>query len=165
MLTIHPQRNGVAGIEDTLALMVALVNKRYLDPLIRTFAVKLTEHCPAMDKTCQQASILAGVKRHMRYVRDPVGVEALYDPLQVVQAIRNGVQPYGDCDDFSIVIAALLKSIGIPVRFRAVGFRGGPLSHVYVIGPKGEKLDGIRNDWNPAPGELLAETSWLEKPI
>ena len=44
----------------------------------------------------------------------------------------------GDCDDKCVLLAALLQSIGHPVRFVAVGFRrGGPLSHVFVETPIG----------------------------
>lgn len=164
-LGIFPQRAGVEGIHDTLTHMVALVNRRYLNPLIRSQAAAAIQYCAPDNRACQLAAILTWTRRHMQYVKDPVGMEALYDPLQVALAIKQGIRPYGDCDDFSIFIATLMKSVGLQPTFRAVGFRGMPISHVYVLGPRGEKLDGIRNDWNPTPGELLPETSWMERKV
>lgn len=94
-------------------------------------------------------------------MRDPEGVEALHDPLAIAIAIQKGQVPYGDCDDFSMYLAALLKAVGLPATFRAVGFNGGNLSHVYVMGAGNTKLDPTRDLWNPGLGELLPETSFL----
>lgn len=98
----------------------------------------------------------------MRYVKDPVGVEALHDPIAIAQEVARGGKPFGDCDDFSIYLAALMKSVGLPCTLKAVGFNGGRLSHVYVMGPRGARLDGIKDPWNVRLGELLPETSSLE---
>lgn len=162
MPVVHPQRSGPDGIKDTLALMQSMVNRSFLNPLIRRLAADATQHCDPADKRCLSASLLAFVQRSMRYVRDPVGVEALHDPIAIAQEIVRGGKPFGDCDDFSLFLATLMKSVGLPAAFKAVGYNGGQLSHVYVVGPHGCKLDGIRDPWNVRLGELLPETSSLE---
>lgn len=162
MPVIHPQRGGPDGIRDTLALMQSMVNRSFLNPLIRRLAADATRHCDPADKRCLSASLLSFVQRSMRYVRDPVGVEALHDPIAIAQEIARGGKPFGDCDDFSLFLATLMKSVGLPSSFKAVGFNGGNLSHVYVVGPHNMKLDGTRDLWNVRLGELMPETSSLE---
>jgi transglutaminase-like putative cysteine protease len=57
----------------------------------------------------------------------------------------------GDCDDKSILAAALLASIGHPTRFIACGFVGdGSYSHVFAqtkIAGKWVTLECTMNEW------------------
>jgi len=162
MPTLYNQSRGNQGIAETLQHMKRLTDGAFIHPAIRRLAVKAAGHCPPNDKRCQAASILNWVQRKVRFVRDPQGVEALHDPVMLAIEIERGGKPFGDCDDFSMLIAALLRSIGIPATFRAVGFNGGHLSHVYVVGPYGMKLDATKDPWNPQLGEFLPETSSME---
>lgn len=161
MPIVYPQRGGEAGIHDTLKMMSELTSKACIHPIIRKQAFQAIQFCGPNDKTCQQASLVIWVQRHLKFVRDPHGVEALHDPIMIATAIEQGKQPFGDCDDFSMYLASLLRAVGIRASFRAVGFNGGQLSHVYVVGPKGEKLDGTRNPWSMQIGEMLPETTVL----
>lgn len=161
MPVIFPQRGGEAGIEDTLQYMGSLVTRACVHPLIRKQAMQAIQHCSVNDKICQQAALMVWVQRQMKFIRDPYGIEALHDPVMIAAAIEQKKQPYGDCDDFSMYLAALMRAVGLRANFRVVGFNGGKLSHVYVTGPKGEKLDSTRNPWNMAVGEMLPETSAL----
>jgi hypothetical protein len=67
------------------------------------------------------------VMNHLRYVRDPYGIEFLTYPETLAFDRTDG-----DCDDHVILEAAMLGSIGIPTRFITVGFQGKPYSHVYM---------------------------------
>ena len=161
MPVIFSQRGGEAGIVDTLGHMGRLVTQACVHPLIRKQAMQAIQHCGVNDKICQQAALMVWVQRMMKFVRDPHGIEALHDPVMIATAIEQGKQPYGDCDDFSMYLASLLRAVGLRANFRVVGFNGGKLSHVYVTGPKEEKLDSTRNPWNMQAGEMLPETSVL----
>ena len=161
MPKIYPQRPGEAGIEDTLRHMERLTMGAITHPLIRKQASQAIRHCGPNDRICQQAALMVWVQQKMRFVRDPHGVEALHDPVMIAAAIEQHKQPYGDCDDFSMYLASLMRSVGLRANFRVVGFNGGKLSHVYVAGPKGEKLDATRNPWTMQAGEMLPETSAL----
>lgn len=156
------QSPGVAGIRDTLSHMQRLANAAKTHELIRAQAARVIQHCGVNDQVCQAASLTAWVQRKMQFIRDPVGVEALHDPVAVAIAIERGQRPHGDCDDFSMYLAALMKSVGIQAAFRAAGYNGSPLRHVYVVGPKGMELDATRDMWNPQLGELLPRTSHLD---
>lgn len=159
---MYPQRPGVNGIKDTLSHMERLTKGAMTHPLIRKQAMRIVVYSPIGDRRSQQAGLLAYVQRAVKFIKDPVGVEALHDPVMIAAALETGKQPYGDCDDLSMYLASLMLSVGIPAHFRAVGFHGAPLSHVYVIGQKGEKLDPSRNPWQMQPGEMLTETSQLD---
>lgn len=156
---MYSQRGGEAGIVDTLEHMGRLVSQASTHPLIRKQAFQAIKYCSVNDRTCQQAALMTWVQKKMRFVRDPHNIEALHDPVMIATAIEQNKQPYGDCDDFSMYLAALMRSVGLQANFRVVGFNGGRLSHVYVTGPKGEKLDSTRNPWNMQAGEMLPETS------
>lgn len=161
MPSLYPQPGGIAGIQHTLGVMRSLVNRAFTHELIRAQAAHAIQACEPSNKICQQASLMSWVKRRMRFVRDPEGVEALHDPIAVAIAIQQGKFPYGDCDDFSMYLAALLKAVGLPATFRAAGFNGRPLSHVYVMSGS-TKLDPTRDLWNPGLGEMLPETTFLD---
>lgn len=141
-----PQLSGDAGVYQTVSLMRWKVNAAIAHPLVRRFAFLSSEQCPRMPSghACIAFSILGHVKQYMRYVRDPLGVELLHDPVMIARAIHEKRQPYGDCDDFSMYTAALLKSIGLPAEFVVIG-RGTVLHHVFVSsGPYA--LDGTREN-------------------
>lgn len=104
------------------------------------------------------------VTNQVRYVKDPVGVETLQSPRYTLQTRM------GDCDDKSILIVSLLRSIGHPAElaFRVIGTNAsGRYTHVYPVARIGGRriaLDttraGTRFGWEyPAPtmaGEVLA---------
>lgn len=64
------------------------------------------------------------VRDRIRYVKDIKGVETLQSPEKTLEIGQ------GDCDDKSVLVGALLESIGHPVRFKAIGFIPGVFSHV-----------------------------------
>lgn len=65
------------------------------------------------------------VRDSIRYTRDIAGVETLHT------ADRLLIDRAGDCDDKSVLIGALLHSIGHQTRLVAVGFGPRGFSHVY----------------------------------
>jgi Transglutaminase-like superfamily len=64
------------------------------------------------------------VRDQIRYTSDVVDTETLQPPALTLS------RGYGDCDDQSMLLAALLMSIGIPAVFCAIATHGGPFSHV-----------------------------------
>lgn len=115
---------GIPGIKVTLQHMVRFARKYKKDIVVRDLACKLTQSLPSKDYSAEVRAIYNWVKTNVRYVRDVDGVETLQTPKRTLE------QRSGDCDDHSTLVAALLASIGHPVRFIALGFNGEPLSHV-----------------------------------
>jgi hypothetical protein len=109
------------------------------------------------------------VKGSIRFERDePIaaGIAGLNDPSNVVEVIirpvdmagyvENGVA-VGDCDDFSMYLAAMLEAVGIPSAFVTVAADGGApdqYSHVYVVAwPVDEDGNRVRVACDASHGE------------
>lgn len=136
--------SGDAGTRATLRAMRALVRRYRTDSRVRQTATELVAAVPQKSWTSEVSAIFAYVRDGIRYIRDTRGVETVHSPVATME------RGQGDCDDKSVLLAALLESIGHPTRFVAVGFDPlGPFSHVYVetrIGPRWVALDPTM-DW------------------
>lgn len=161
MPTIIDQLPGSAGVEQTLRQMGALIDASVTDEHIRAQAATATRHCDRHDTRCRCASLLEWVRRKLRFVPDPDGVEALHDPRLIAKAISEQRFVYGDCDDYAMYLGALLKSVGLPVQLRAVGYQGQPYQHVYVL-CAGMALDPTRDHWSTPLGMAKRETSFMQ---
>lgn len=118
--------------------MRKLVLEGKRDPAILFKARSLVQHLPQKDYVGEVKAVHAFVRDHIRYVRDPRGVETLTEPDKLL-TIRQG-----DCDDKATLVATLLEALGHPTRFVAVGFQAGRFSHVFAqtkIGTKWVTLE------------------------
>lgn len=115
---------GVQGTRQTLQLMAKLVRDGRENPSIRAQALQLVSGLKQKDYLGEAAKIHAFVRDRVRYVRDPKGVETLHTAEQML------VQKQGDCDDKTVLVAALLETIGHPTRIVAIGFNQG-YCHVF----------------------------------
>lgn len=95
------------------------------NPLIRERANIETRYLKQKDWRGQIEKIFEFVRDKIRYQRDIHGVETLHFPEIILE------QGQGDCDDKVILLGALLKSIGYPVKLIAVNFEHRP-EHVYT---------------------------------
>lgn len=116
---------GVPGVRATLKVMRDIVRKTRATLPVRITAQQLVQSCAEKDYLCEATTLHAFVRDQVRYIRDTRDVELIQMPEQTLQ-LRSG-----DCDDKSLLLAALAESIGFPSRFRAIGMDGGPYSHVY----------------------------------
>jgi transglutaminase-like putative cysteine protease len=125
--------DGVEGIRTTLKIMSAIVTKYKASKFARELVIKILkdagvpQYTPSGKKNWvgQIRAIHNYVKNDIRYIKDVDGVETVQTPPQTY---RLG---HGDCDDKSVLAATLLKAIGHPARFKAVGFAPGIYCHVY----------------------------------
>lgn len=163
MLSVFPQAAGAAGIYQTLYRMAGLVNGALLDPTLRDQAAAAIAGCPKGHIPCQCAALLVWVNRKVQYMADPRGIETLHDPRIIAAGIRSHTHVYGDCDDLSMYLAALLKTVGLAPRFRAVGYNGRNFSHVYVV-CNNTALDPTRDAWTVTLTPFR-ETSAIEQLI
>lgn len=163
MLSVFPQAGGDLGVKQTLVRMRLLINGAILDPVIRDQAAHATAGCTKGNAACYCAAVLAWVNRKVRYVPDPKGTELLHDPRLIGHAIAGRKDVYGDCDDMSMYLAALLKSIGQQPILRAVGYDGNNFSHVYVV-CNDHRLDATRDAWQVTMRHHI-ETSAMEERV
>jgi hypothetical protein len=123
--------SGDAGVRLTITHMerVALGKEGALNPEVRIWALDVTRDARDRDDRDQATAIYAAVKRVIRFRGEYS--ETIQTPLVTLQ-VRAG-----DCDDHATLIAALLRSIGIPARFKTVAVDPTDptrqFSHVYAL--------------------------------
>lgn len=147
--TVRPLAGGNAGTVDTLAYMREFVKGSLTSPQqqVRETALGLVSNLAARDWMSEIHALHRFVRDEIRYVMDPDEFETVQTPEKTLQYRA------GDCDDKATLLAALLKSIGHPARFVAVGIRGGSFSHVLVETQIGEQ-------WCPAETILPVPLGW-----
>ena len=118
--------DGRAGVAATLKTMADLVREYKKNSRIRDLAAQLTGDLPNKDYYAEAVRLHQYVRDEIRYLQDVRGVETVQTPTLTLDLGS------GDCDDKSLLLAALLESIGHPTRFLAVGFRHGEIDHVLV---------------------------------
>lgn len=139
---------GAPGTRATLRLMSRLVRLGRADQKIRQKALDLISHIGIKDYRAEIEALFHFVRDTVRYTQDANGMEQVHSADVVLDQLA------GDCDDMSVLLAALLQSIGKPTRFIAVGFGPpGEFEHVYVEVKTG-------NDWLPLDPSVPVEPGW-----
>ncbi|MCL2131513.1 MAG: transglutaminase-like domain-containing protein [Lentimicrobiaceae bacterium] len=87
----------------------------YTDSAVRHFAVEKSliyfqEYYPKYRQICRQLSLIKYIKENYRYVSDPSGFDYFASPTESISLMA------GDCDDYSILMASVVKAIGGNVR-------------------------------------------------
>jgi hypothetical protein len=121
--------------------MIRVARLRASDPLPRKLALNILADYQVPSNNFADESLAIGdfVKKNVRYVRDPDGLEYLQDPIDLINQMKTSAQSgniaQGDCDDMALLIATLLLSIGHTPYFRAVRYKGGydHYNHIYVV--------------------------------
>lgn len=120
-------------IRDTLAIMAMLVRRRRGDQRVREAAHRIVSGAAPLNEYDRMVRVREFIRRSMPFERDPRGTEAINDPLLSLEKIAAYGEAAGDCDDASVLIAALLESIGVRTRFAALSVRADrQLHHVAV---------------------------------
>lgn len=118
--------DGGEGTKAVLKRMRDAVRAEKIHPEVIALARAITARVPNKQWAMEAAAVQQWVRANIRYVRDVHGVETLQAPTYTLR-IRSG-----DCDDHSMLAAALLESIGHPTRFVAIGRVRDQFSHVFV---------------------------------
>lgn len=127
--------------DKTLRDMRELVRKARSDPRVYMLARDIAARTNSRDQKVLARALRRWASDRFRYVRDPISVELLSSPTQMIDQIMRAGYMAGDCDEASILTAALLNGAGIPCEFHAVSFSPErPLSHVFTVA----KPDGAR---------------------
>jgi transglutaminase-like putative cysteine protease len=117
---------GRAGTYQTLVHMAAIAREYRKDELIRSTALAVVANVEGRNYVGEINAVYDWVQQHIAYRQDIADAETVSDP---VTTLRTG---QGDCDDQSVLVAALLLSIGHPCRFAAIGMGDSDsFQHVY----------------------------------
>ena len=109
----HP--DGIRHTKSTIKTMAKLVRKAAHSYPVRSLAVRITADVPSKQPALELAALYRWVRDNIRYRLDPVGLEWVQTPERTLQ------EKAGDCDDITVLIAALAESIGYKTRFITVG--------------------------------------------
>lgn len=141
---------GPGGVRETLRRMARIVREYRRHPMIRQLAVEIRQaaRVPGKDFLGEVKALHRFIRDYITYVRDVHNVETLQTPVRVLQ------NRAGDCDDQSMLLAALLEAIGHPTRFVAMGFES-PDTYSHVLT---ETRIGAR--WVPVETTLERPVGW-----
>lgn len=127
-MTAHYLADGDAGAAQTIADMRALVDRGLKSPQIYTLARQIVQSVPAYEEGAEVRAVYDWVLRNIRFVKGVIGKQSL-QTSEATLRLRAG-----QCTDLSILEAALLMTIGYPVRFVAVATDPAApdqFSHIY----------------------------------
>lgn len=121
---------GDAGVFATLWAMKAFVDDAVeRSPALANLATMIGRRCKT--KMQKAHAVYEFLKRNVKFVKDPAGLEHVRHPDQLLEEIRHRGQTAGDCDDVATLGAALLKKLGLQACFIVAGRRrGGRFEHV-----------------------------------
>jgi hypothetical protein len=150
-----------AATADTIGIMCKVVREDSQDPTVRAIAA-----AAASSGTDPLTGVHRWVRSHVRFREDADAARSLsgFDPSDTEVLIRpidliRMPQPAGDCDDFSMLTAAMLRALGIRVAFVTIAADPAApdtYSHVYVSanGIPVDSSHGPRPGWRaPAAGK------------
>jgi len=121
---------GRRGTLESAKLIGKLIADGAKDFRVRQKAIDIfrRQRVPAKDRLAEIHALFEWVRRNIRYTRDIFQVETLHTARRMLE-LRAG-----DCDDMAILLGAMLKATGHPVRLCLVGFRRDfphLYSHIY----------------------------------
>lgn len=121
---------GERGTAATARLLARLIDRGSRDFYVRQKAIQILRaaRVPPRDRRGEVAALFEWVRGNVRYTRDIWKVELLHSARRMLE-LRAG-----DCDDMTILLGAMLQSIGHPVRLVLAGYRPDRPSlytHVY----------------------------------
>ena len=142
---------GIPGTRKTIQEMYRHTVAGSHDPLVLRTAALMVSGIPERDYVGEAEAIYAGVRSLVRFVRDPSDAEFVSAPWQI---LRRGA---GDCDDLSVLVSALARSIGFDTAFETVKanrLHPEQFSHVYAL------IDVPGRGWIPADASGDHEIGW-----
>jgi hypothetical protein len=155
--------------------MGELASEDARNPIFQAFAARTFAGIDPADKDAIIDRAFERVRGAIRFQRDEVSgaglgdasppdlVEFIVRPVDMCRYIDEGIA-IGDCDDFSMLCAALLATQGIPSKFCTVAAESAvpdQFSHVYCVA----YLDGERIPMDASHGEYPGWEVEQDRPI
>jgi len=108
--------HGATDAEQILSVLTMLMPEYGTDPKVRVFTTSLFSGCGNDDRSCQFRQVTSFMTDHVRYVRDPLGVEYVRSPVAMIREYEEFGLANGDCDDQVLFSGSMLYSVGFDVR-------------------------------------------------
>ncbi|MDP1694752.1 MAG: transglutaminase-like domain-containing protein [Candidatus Woesearchaeota archaeon] len=144
--------------KNTLDLMKKIIISSSSNWQVRQATAKIIEGLPWRDENAELRTIYQWVQENTRYVKDPHTLETLITPPTILNDIQLGNKPQMDCDDYSMLLASMYRSIGYPISLRVASYHpSGQFGHVYI-------LVKTRGTWIPVDGIAYGKEPGWESP-
>ena len=145
------------GAPQTIEVMRRAVRDAQGKLIVRQYAEAICRGLDSKDYLSEYLAIYYFVLGHTRYMRDPRTVELVRAPWIVLEEIAAGQRPNLDCDDLSVLIAALCMAVGGRVRFATVAFQNafykGVRQYSHVLAQASEPRTGRWITLDPVAAE------------
>lgn len=130
MISTFDISEGDAGTRETVRLIRGLINQGRKDIDVRRLAESLLSGYP-LDRLSQEEIVgilFDYVKENISYLNDPVDVEFIRSAPGLLS------EPFGDCDDYTVLLGSLAESVGIPVGIKVIDAENdNRFHHVYPV--------------------------------
>lgn len=126
----------VRSLDDRISFIKGQVKKGGRDPQVRAAATRiLTKKCgndwcvPEKDWRAEMVALFNVVRSNVRYTLDFADADLYQHPRRILETRA------GDCDDYTILLASLLKSVGHRVKARVIETKQsvGGWDHIYLV--------------------------------
>jgi len=139
--------SGDDGVRRTLEFMTAEITRGSHWPPLRPLALAIVADSPERDFADMARRVYFWVIAHMTFRNDNFGTETVSAVKYMVEQIERTGQAYEDCDGYAVLIGALCKVLGFPVKVRAIRFDGVKnyqhvVCVVFIRGRGWAELDG-----------------------
>lgn len=127
LIRVAPGRSSLSVTAETIGIMIGMANRAARHPSIIEISNMLKQGCYSISDYGRRVWLYT--RAHIRY--QPEDDEQLFDPVLVL----GGQIPFGDCDDFAMADASLLKAAGVKCWFitdKAHPVNKNQYTHVYV---------------------------------
>jgi transglutaminase-like putative cysteine protease len=158
--TLAPIATGKKGVAETVKIMCRMLEHSKADLELRHLALQLIEHVNSHSHDDEIEVLHNFVRDNIRYVMDIYDLETIAIPSYTLALGQ------GDCDDQSLLLAALLRAIGIPTMFVTASYNASKNDeHVYVwcsIDDREYHLDPTLKDmpYNSECAGATSKTYW-----
>lgn len=152
--------------KQALKVFADILNKELLNPKWSILVNDIGKQSRFWSEIIKPKSKRCKYKNWVKAILEYVRTKIMYQPDPPVEkfslptAILN--RGFGDCDDFSIVLAILFMTLNLPIRIVLAGYRKKgnniPMTHIYV------KVK-VKNEWLTCDGTVKNKGFWHEKPF
>lgn len=138
---------------DKMRAIRSMIADGAADPRIGELASSIVNNVGPRDDKAEAAALLAWVQENVRYTEE--GTETFRS------AAYTAEHGYADCDDMTILLGALLESIGIPTKVVVISKRVGLFRHepLHVFLRSGHPHRAPR-EWIPLEPTLPVSFGW-----
>lgn len=118
---------------DTAKILIYLAEEAISAPPILYKAREITRQLAPNDHLSEALACLYWVREHVRFARDPDGIELVIGPVELLRLIEQYGSWSEDCDGQNALLYSLLRALGHWPRFSFVSFTGAEkIDHVFT---------------------------------